>query len=248
MRVCSKCGSPDNGTGVCPNCHSTNFKNIGSQPRSFHDFNQYRGNYPNNQPNYYQQPPQQVVNHYHMMPSAPQSRIAGMAGAAAAGAAAGSKSAAKVVISIITSVAAVITAIIVPLIMANSSTPEKTLEKFETAYNDLDYNTMMECFDSTIRKAYDAGDDLLGGVLGFSYKSAADMMPFLSDAMGIDEEMPTMDLEIIDKEEVSETSCLIEVRMTMTQYGETESETETIEMVKEDGDWYISSDTLLDEF
>lgn len=31
MRVCSKCGSPDNGTGVCPNCKSTSFRTIGSQ-------------------------------------------------------------------------------------------------------------------------------------------------------------------------------------------------------------------------
>ena len=31
MRVCSKCGSPDNGTGVCSNCKSTSFRTIGSQ-------------------------------------------------------------------------------------------------------------------------------------------------------------------------------------------------------------------------
>lgn len=39
MRVCSKCGTPDNGMGVCPNCKSTCFRTIGAQPN-----NNYAGN------------------------------------------------------------------------------------------------------------------------------------------------------------------------------------------------------------
>ena len=28
MRICQKCGSPDNGTGICSNCGSTAFRKI----------------------------------------------------------------------------------------------------------------------------------------------------------------------------------------------------------------------------
>lgn len=244
MRVCSKCGSPDNGTGVCVNCKSTVFKTIGNPYNNVSNgVNNYSG-IPNKISNgqiAYQQSPQ-TVSRYNVAP-APQ-----IPNAAIAGAAAGSRSAVKIIVPIIIAIIVALTAIIVPVTMSNVSTPEKTLEKFETAYNDLDYNSMMECFDSTIRKAYDAGDDLLGGILGFSYQSAADMLPFLSEVMGIDDEMPQLHIEVINKREVSNASCMLDVMMSVTEYGETYTEDFTIEMVKEDGDWYISSDVLLDEF
>lgn len=249
MRVCSKCGSPDNGTGVCVNCKSTVFKTIGNPCTNVSNGVHNYSGMPNQASNgqiVYQQPPQ-IIHHYNVS-SAPQIPNAGIAGAAAAGAAAGSRNAVKVIVPIIIAVIVALTAIIVPVVVSNASTPEKTLEKFETAYNNLDYNSMMECFDSTIRKAYDAGDDLLGGLLGFSYQSAADMLPFLSEVMGIDDEMPQLHIEVINKREVSNTSCMLDVMMSVTEYGETYTEDFTIEMVKEDGDWYISSDVLLDEF
>lgn len=35
MRVCSNCGSPDNGTGMCPNCKSNQFREIGTPVNSY---------------------------------------------------------------------------------------------------------------------------------------------------------------------------------------------------------------------
>lgn len=52
MRVCSKCGTPDNGAGVCPNCKSISFRTIGVQSNNSYAGNVNQYNNMNNQQYY----------------------------------------------------------------------------------------------------------------------------------------------------------------------------------------------------
>lgn len=254
MVVCSKCGLPSNGTAVCPNCGSTNFKNIGATQLNRHA----------SMPQGYDPGNTQILNRHssgrpvgNYVPSTPAGvqRVvvvkdsgAGNAASAAAGAAAGSKSVATIVLPIVFALIALIAAIVIPVAVSNSNGPEQTIAKLETAMNDLDINGMVDCFDSTLRNAYSAGSDLMGGLIGFGYETAADLMPFLSELTGEDMDMPQFKIDVLDKQEVSDTSCILTIRIT-TYYDGAESDVEEgpVEMVKEDGDWYIASDDLIDD-
>ena len=60
--------------------------------------------------------------------------------------------------------------------------------------------------------------------------------------------MPQFQIEVLDKQEVSETSCILTIRIATYYDGEeTDVEEGPVEMVKEDGEWYIASDDLIDD-
>ncbi len=273
MRICQKCGSPDNGTGVCSNCGSTVFREI--TPSNNNRQNNY-GNVQHQvsngyQNNYGRYSAQQTPNYVAQQPYGygvhPSGFFNGGAGAGAAVAGGVVKTAskagsAKIIISLLIVLVVLVSGISATVVaVKNEHTPEKTLAKFEEAYNNQDINGLMECFDSKIRKAYDAGDSLLGGVLGFSYKDAADLLPFLSDALG-EGDAPQIHLEVISVEDTGDNTCTVHVKTTMS-YGSDDEDDEdlyddeeedeeydedSINMVKEDGKWYISDEELLDAF
>lgn len=256
MLVCSKCGLPATGSGICPNCGSTSFKTIGKNtqvrqtsqaeynpdPYSTQVLNKKsnrvpvsNGAYPINNKS-----PQVLVS------KGPNTGA--VAAAAAAGAAAGSKRTGVIIVSIVLAFIAVVSAIIIPIAVSNSNGPEKTIANLETAMNNMDINGMVDCFDSTLRNAYSAGSELMGGVLGFGYDTAADLLPFLSELTGEDMDMPQFEIEVLSKEEISSESCILTIRITTYYDGEaTDVEEGPVEMVKEDGEWYIASDDLIDD-
>lgn len=247
MRVCSKCGLPDNGTGVCNNCASTSFIELRS--RSNNSYNTVTSKSYANSANGFapQQPPQ-----YYYQNNAPRN-IPYVPGATSAAQAvdtavktASKLSVAKILMIVFACIAVIAAGITIPVVVVqNENTPEKTIEKFEEAYNNADFNAMIECFDSKTRNAYDSGDDLLGGVLGFSYKSALGMIPFLADAMG--EEMPKIHFEVESVDETDKKSCIVNVAVYYNN-DKSEYDEDTIKMVKESGKWYISDEELLNSF
>lgn len=264
MIVCSKCGSPSNTSGVCQNCGSTNFIEIGRQNVNVsHADNTSILNNPNlgsryvsqQKPasnsfmpntNYWQKPGMPVaINH-----ASNVSRAAGKKAATAAGVAIGTSNTLKIVLPIIFALIALIAAIAIPVAVTSTNTPEKTIHNLETALNDLDINGAVECFDSKLRNAYSAGDEIMSGLLGFGYQSFGDFMPFLSEMMGDEYDTVKFDIEVLSKEKISDTSCILNVRITISDgsdYTDSVEEGE-VEMVKEDdGKWYICSDDLIDE-
>lgn len=242
MKVCSKCGLPDNGMGVCANCGSTSFITIGNPSVNYGDTQLIRNAgapNPAYRPNQIGRVP---------VPLANGGNGPSTAAAVAAGVAIGSKSVAKIVLPIVGALIALVLAIVIPLVVSSSKTPEHTIEKLETALNEMDLNAAIECFDSEMRDAYAAGDDLFNSFFGFSYQSFADLAPFLSDMLGSEMQQPQYDFEILNKEMLSSKECVLTVRIS-TYY---DSENETVDegeipMVKEDGDWYISSDDFSGE-
>ena len=134
--------------------------------------------------------------------------------------------------------------------LANGSLDLEHFPVAESKYVENEYEEGKLCnrLYSEMRDAYDAGDDLFNSFFGFSYQSFADLAPFLSDMLGSEMQQPQYDFEILNKEMLSSKECVLTVRIS-TYY---DSENETVDegeipMVKEDGDWYISSDDFSGE-
>lgn len=271
MRICQKCGSPDNGTGICSNCGSTAFREI--TPTNNNGQNNYSNvqrQVPNGyQNNYGRYSAQQTPNYaaqngasygYGVQTPGFHNVGAGAGAAVVSGAVktASKAGSTKIIISLLIALVVMVSGISATVVaVKNEHTPEKTLAKFEEAFNNQDINGLMECFDSKTRKAYDAADSLLGGVIGFSYKDAADLLPFLSDALG-EGDAPKIHLEVVSIEDTGDNTCIAHVKTTMSYdsddeddedlYDDEEDEEDSINMVKEDGKWYISDEELLDAF
>lgn len=108
------------------------------------------------------------------------------------------------------------------------------IESFTEACNDMDFEAIIACMDSTTRKQYEtmmsATDGILGGITGIDlpYSDMAELMGM--EAAG---EMD-MDIEIKSIEIDGDTA---NVEVVMSSGGEEEAD--TIIMCKEDDDWYI---------
>ena len=119
------------------------------------------------------------------------------------------------------------------------STPEKTIQQFEDAYNEKDIEAMMECMDGQSRQAYQSvktltqllgvePQEILDGVLGWGeYLEVVDSDDLL------------VNIEVQNVDYVSSGFAVAEVVITM---GEEQSE-DSMELIKEDGNWYLYSET-----
>lgn len=241
MKVCKMCGKPEDGFGPCKNCGSYSFIEIGGR----------KPNRPSAQP--VVSPNESASPNIYTVPSGQTppaiSNVAGVSssiGASVAVAAKGKAAmgAGKIVGIILSILLVVAVGIAVPVVVTQTNTPEATIAKLEKAFNDGNINEVMECFDSETRNAYKGADDLFKSFSGFSFSSAANVLPFLAEAMG--EDLPNMKITVNSIEKEGPKNCIAHV--TVQYSDEMDPEEDTIEMVKENGKWYVSSDDLLSSF
>lgn len=241
MKVCKMCGKPEDGFGPCKNCGSYSFIEIGGQKQNRSSVQSVVP--PNGlvSPNMYAVPnglTPPVTSNVAGIPSSIGSSVAVVAkGKAAMGAG-------KIVAIILSLLLVVAVGIAVPVVVTQTNTPEATIAKLEKAFNDGNINEVMECFDSETRNAYKGADDLFNSFAGFSFSSAANVFPFLAEAMG--EDLPNMKITVNSIEKEDSKNCIAHV--TVQYSDEMDPEDDTIEMVKENGKWYVSSDDLLSSF
>lgn len=118
----------------------------------------------------------------------------------------------------------------------NTSTPEKTINDFEKAFNEQDYNGMLDCIEPVTATAIRGGVNLVGGLFGLDGQSLIDVFPLLTD---ITEEMGAeyaqLDLEILEIVEDGD-SAWATVEETHT------GETMELSLVRVDGTWYLLLD------
>ncbi len=62
---------------------------------------------------------------------------------------------------------------------SEQSTPEKTMQQFQKAYNNLDWDGMLECLDPSVAKGMKAATQLMGDALGFDVDTMMQMMPMM---------------------------------------------------------------------
>lgn len=165
---------------------------------------------------------------------------AGTAGRAAAKAAKGGASAAKWIISLL---AVVMTVVVVVVVVNGGGFTPKTdeelirerIEAFEEAYNDGDYDGMLDCLDSGMRAATEISmglmDNLMSDMIGFDIG--------MSDMFGLAGLMGDFcDIEIKNIS-INGDTATVDIVMKLNMYGESTSEATTLPMVKQGRKWLI---------
>lgn len=154
---------------------------------------------------------------------------------------AGLSTAAKIAIGSIATVATVSSVSAVVYHEYFSSTPEKTLEQFEDAYNDRDVEGMFACMDEATRAQYEQLQGLFG-VFGTTTQDVLDGVFYLGDELdrmqgGNGGWYPDLDIRVRDVEYDGDyASVSAEV-----VFGDEREMTE-FSLVKEDHKWYILGD------
>lgn len=112
------------------------------------------------------------------------------------------------------------------------------IEAMETAYNDTDWDGVMDCMDESTRAMMDMvmgfADGLLSDSIGFDI-AMSDM--FAMSGLVLDGEF--CQIEVLDIQ-IDGDTAMVTVRMTMDMYDYSDSQEATLPMIKEGGDWYIS--------
>lgn len=193
-------------------------------------------------------PPQQPFG-YAPYPSAPVPPPAGGYGAYAAGAAvsAGAKGVrawVKALIAIL-----IVAAVAVGGYLAyqhffdRDAGIKKTLNNFETAYNKMDLNGVLDCLDPTYTTFLNGITSLVGGLTGYDVSSILDgvlaIAPYLPDEI-VGSERPTLDLNVLSIDYTGNDSADVTIEFDLSVGGYHEAGTDTISMIKINGTWYIS--------
>lgn len=150
----------------------------------------------------------------------------------------------KIVISLVVVVAVVVVGTVV---YKNYDSPKSTIEKFEDSYNGADMDGMIECFDPSVQALYSGANSILSDFIGMDIGDLSAMLPFLAeiDDSGDYSDLPKIDISVLDVDKTSDTTATVLCEFT-TSDGVTEED--TIEMVKIDGEWYISGEEFYSEF
>lgn len=150
----------------------------------------------------------------------------------------------KIVISLVVVVAVVVVGTVV---YKNYDSPKSTIEKFEDSYNSADVDGMIECFDPSVQALYSGANSILSDFIGMDIGDLSAMLPFLAeiDDSGDYSDLPKIDISVLDVDKTSDSTATVLCEFT-TFDGVTEED--TIEMVKIDGEWYISGEEFYSEF
>lgn len=138
------------------------------------------------------------------------------------------------------------------MLSACSSKPFDTVKKFADAYNNLDYNKLIECYDPRITQTINGAASGLGDFLGLpgsGQDSAAAASSLMEDLMSgyakqyWDERgyNSTMSVKEVSTEMDGDDKARVTVQFTVeVSNGERQTWQETLSMVKTDGTWYIT--------
>lgn len=150
----------------------------------------------------------------------------------------------KIVISLVVVVSVVVVGTVV---YKNYDSPKSTIEKFEDSYNSADMDGMIECFDPSVQALYSGANSILSDFIGMDIGDLSAMLPFLAeiDDSGDYSYLPKIDISVLDVDKTSDRTATVLCEFT-TSDGVTEED--TIEMVKIDGEWYISGEEFYSEF
>lgn len=122
-----------------------------------------------------------------------------------------------------------------------------SLNNYAEAFNTGDFDGMMECFSSELRRKAQAmtniGEGIGSSILGVSGIGVNDIFAFNSEEMGT-----TMKIEVNSINITGKNEAAVDLTMHLTErylFEHTEQGDMTIYFVKEKGKWLIDSDSLM---
>ena len=119
------------------------------------------------------------------------------------------------------------------------------IEEFVSSYNNGDMEAVMECFDQRTKSIMGAtvgiGESLLGSATGFDV-SMSDMFG-LGAGLNEGDMMKLSNIEFTVPDGAENVSVNAVITMSISFMGQSQSNSSSVqfEMVKEDGDWFISN-------
>ncbi len=119
------------------------------------------------------------------------------------------------------------------------------IEEFVSSYNNGDMEAVMECFDQRTKSLLGAtvgiGEALIGGAAGFDV-SMSDMFG-LGAGLNEGDMMKLRDVQFTVPDGAEKVSVDAVITMSISFMGQSQSNSSSVqfEMVKEDGDWFISN-------
>lgn len=136
------------------------------------------------------------------------------------------------------------------IFVATRPSPEKTIERFEDAYNEVLFEDMVACFEPSVQLLYSGISGIVDSLIGINPSDILSLiggaMPFLEGQMIDGEyiEMPKLDIEVNDVEEYEDYA---EVAVTVTVFagGESESVDGVMSLVFVEDDWYLCAENLM---
>ena len=189
-----------------------------------------------------QQPIYQQPMYQQPMYQPPVRRQPGSAAGTAVKAAKGGKS----LVGWILAAVALVSVMVLVVVLLNSGSLFKSdedlirerIEALETAYNNTDWDGVMECMDESTQAMMDMvmgfADGLLSDSIGFDI-AMSDL--FAIGGLALDGDY--CQIEVLDIQ-IDGDTAMVTVRMTMDMYEYSDSQEAMLPMVKEGGDWYIS--------
>lgn len=130
--------------------------------------------------------------------------------------------------------------------------PEDTIYKLEAAMNEYDIQTALECFEPSVQKIYAGVLEVGSSFWGMDIGTVLDAAGGIADLFGVElleDGMPTVDIEIVSQEEISDEEVKMNLAVTINYAGESETENMDVTLVLIKGEWYISGEAdLLDYF
>lgn len=127
------------------------------------------------------------------------------------------------------------------------SSPEKTIKRFEKAYNKLDVNEMLDCFDPTYSRGIKAGLSIISSFTKVNPNDILDNLPLLyeiSDSILKDnpefgDAKAKLKIEILSVQRDGR-KAEVETHIILKQGINHEEITGVFYMVKKEGKWYIN--------
>ena len=112
------------------------------------------------------------------------------------------------------------------------------LDAFVFALNSGDTDAALECLDSKNRNMINAALNIGGGLLNSLIGFDIDVKDILALAIGLNSG-DLFTVEVKDISITSDTTAVAYLTLTAQVGGQTDSESGTLDLVKEKGDWYI---------
>ena len=121
------------------------------------------------------------------------------------------------------------------------STPEGTIKRFEQSIQKMDIDGMLDCFEPSASKGVRAALKIAGSLLGVSAEDVIDLIPFAMDvglasgdqtALSAERQLKQFSLQVVSVDyNQNRTRATVTIKY--------EGMTDSVEMVMEQGSWYL---------
>lgn len=116
-----------------------------------------------------------------------------------------------------------------------TESPERTMIRFEQAYNNRDLDKMMECMVPEIQRQYQSVRNI-AGMFGLDPAELFEAVLGINQLSNSETDLTTLDVEVLDVTYQDRTHAVAKVRLTM---GSDFSSVKDISLEKVDGRWYL---------